>query len=281
MDRDPHALELAAQRLSIFPDRYYLVRASYRTLREQLARLGWDSVQGILMDLGVSSMQIDTPSRGFSFQSEGPLDMRFDPSQPTTAADLVNQLPEDELARILWEYGEEPHSRRIARGIVQSRPIHTTRQLAEVVQKHSRGERGRIHPATRTFQALRIAVNDELGELARALHAAERLLAPGGRLVVVTFHSLEDRIVKQFFASRQGRGGGGSRHAPLAEAPRPATFADVIRPVTPSQAELAVNPRARSAKLRAATRTDAPPREEDREVASLAMLPERPGRRGR
>jgi len=252
MDRDPHALELAAQRLSIFPDRYYLVRASYRTLREQLARLGWDSVQGILMDLGVSSMQIDTPSRGFSFQSEGPLDMRFDPSQPTTAADLVNQLPEDELARILWEYGEEPHSRRIARGIVQSRPINTTRQLAEVVQKHSRGERGRIHPATRTFQALRIAVNEELQALTETLPQAVEALAPGGRLAVISFHSLEDRIVKQFFR-RESRDCICPPDQPVCTCGHKASIVEITRkPIEATPEEVQFNPRSRSARLRVA-----------------------------
>jgi len=197
-------------------------------------------------------MQIDTPSRGFSFQSEGPLDMRFDPSQPTTAADLVNQLPEDELARILWEYGEEPHSRRIARGIVQSRPINTTRQLAEVVQKHSRGERGRIHPATRTFQALRIAVNEELQALTETLPQAVEALAPGGRLAVISFHSLEDRIVKQFFR-RESRDCICPPDQPVCTCGHKASIVEITRkPIEATPEEVQFNPRSRSARLRVA-----------------------------
>ncbi|MFC0283940.1 16S rRNA (cytosine(1402)-N(4))-methyltransferase RsmH [Camelimonas abortus] len=283
LDRDPAAIAGGQALAERSGGRLTLVRSNFGDMEEAARALGLPPLDGVVLDIGVSSMQLDQAERGFSFRFDGPLDMRM-AGEGASAADLVNEESKERLADIIYHFGEERRARQVARAIVSARreaPIRTTRALADIVSRVVRAAPGAAHPATRTFQALRIAVNDELGELARALHAAERLLAPGGRLVVVTFHSLEDRIVKQFFASRQGRGGGGSRHAPLAEAPRPATFADVIRPVTPSQAELAVNPRARSAKLRAATRTDAPPREEDREVASLAMLPERPGRRGR
>jgi len=252
LDRDPQALELASQRLSVFGDRAILRQASYTTLLEQLKALGWSGVQGVLMDLGVSSMQIDTPERGFSFQTEGPLDMRFDPTQPTTAADLVNQLSETDLADLIFEYGEERNSRRIARAIIQARPIQTTTQLANVIQKAARGERGKIHPATRTFQALRIAVNEELKGLADTLPQAVAALAPGGRLAIISFHSLEDRIVKQFMR-RESRDCICPPEQPVCICGHKASIQEITRrPIVASEEEIAANSRARSARLRVA-----------------------------
>jgi len=198
LDLDPRALEIARQHLQAFGSRAIIRQASYTTLQDQLWELGWTAVQGIVLDLGVSSMQLDQAERGFSFQKDGPLDMRFSPQQTTTAAYLVNHLPEDELAEIIWRFGEEQQSRRIARAIVLARPLQTTLQLAEVIRK-AIGGRGRLHPATLTFQALRIAVNAELQSIAQVLPQAVDALAPGGRLAVISFHSLEDRLVKQFF----------------------------------------------------------------------------------
>jgi 16S rRNA (cytosine1402-N4)-methyltransferase len=201
-----------------------------------------------------------------------------------SAADIVNEAPEAELADIFYHYGEERRARAVARAVIEARrraPIRTTRALADLVAAHVRQEPGGIHPATRIFQALRIAVNDELGELVRALHAAERILSPGGRLVVVTFHSLEDRIVKQFFAARTGRVAASSRHLPRAEAAEPSFRAVTKGPVVPGEAELAQNPRARSAKLRAGERTDAPAQEPLDALMMLAALPRTAERRGR
>ncbi|QAA76975.1 MAG: 16S rRNA (cytosine(1402)-N(4))-methyltransferase [Candidatus Bipolaricaulis sibiricus] len=237
VDQDPYALALARERLSPFGDRVTLVRGNFRDLRALLAPLGLPALDGILLDLGASSLQFDAPDRGFSFRAEGPLDMRMDPDAPTTAADLVNGLPEPDLARLLWEYGEERYGRRIARAIVRARPLHTTGELASLVSRAYPPGRHRIHPATRTFQALRIAVNDELGALREALPAAVSLLASGGVLCVISFHSLEDRIVKHFL--REGALAG--RLEVLTK-----------KPITPAEEELARNPRARSAKLRAA-----------------------------
>jgi len=225
-------------------------------------RLGDKSADGVALDLGVSSMQLDEAERGFSFMRDGPLDMRMGGDGPT-AADLVNTLEHPELARIFWLYGEEKQSRRVATAIVRRRaeqPFERTLDLAEVVEKALGGRKGaKVHPATRTFQALRIAVNEELSELEAGLEAAERVLKAGGRIAVVTFHSLEDRIVKAFFAERAGRTPAGSRHAPpTAKGPDP-TFVLLFNGARgPSEAETAANPRARSAKLRAAIRTDAP-----------------------
>ena len=223
--------------------------------------LGLSGLDGVVLDIGVSSMQFDQAERGFSFRFDGPLDMRMGGDGPT-AADIVNGADEGDLADILFRYGDERASRRIARAICfdrKSAPFTSTRQLAEMIARVMPGKPGDIHPATRTFQALRIAVNDELGELHDALEAAERLLAPEGRLAVVTFHSLEDRIVKRFLQARAGRGEGGSRHLPAGAARPPATFALPGRqPVVPSAAEVEANPRARSAKLRVGARTAAP-----------------------
>ncbi len=236
-----------------------------------------------MLDIGVSSMQLDQAERGFSFRHDGPLDMRMERGGPS-AADLVNEAPEAELADIFYHYGEERRARAVARAIIEARRrarIETTRQLADLVAGIVRPEPGGIHPATRVFQALRIAVNDELGELVRALHAAERILAPGGRLVVVTFHSLEDRIVKQFFAARSGRASPAARVICPAVAAAPPSFEAVTRgPIVPGDAEIARNPRARSAKLRAGERTDAPAQAPSNALAMLAALPSTAEKRG-
>src|SRR5690606_36419329 len=235
-------------------------------------RLG--AVDGVALDLGVSSMQLDEPERGFSFRADGPLDMRMEGSAADrpSAAEVVNSLPEGELADIIYDYGEERRARQVARAIVAARaekPLARTAELAALVRgvvKPAKAEKGAkaIDPATRTFQALRIYVNDELGELERGLAAAEALLRPGGRLAVVTFHSLEDRIVKQFLRERSGREAAGSRHAPPAApgaAKTAATFTPLFRGTRrPEEAECCANPRARSAQLRAAERTAAPAR---------------------
>jgi 16S rRNA (cytosine1402-N4)-methyltransferase len=227
----------------------------------------------IVLDLGVSSMQLDEAGRGFSFRLDGPLDMRMGADGPS-AADVVAQASERDLADIVFHLGEERHARAVARAIVAARasaPIATTRALAEIVARVVRARPGAIHPATRTFQALRIFVNDELGELAAALAAAERILKPSGRLAVVSFHSLEDRIVKTFLAERS-RTAGVSRHLPDVAAPAPTFRLLTRRPVAPDDAETAANPRARSAKLRAAEREPAPPRALD----LAALLPPLP-----
>ncbi len=261
MDVDPMALELSRQRLAEFGNRVAIVQASYASLSEQLTKLDWWAVNGILLDLGVSSMQLETPERGFSFQSEAALDMRFDPSNPVRAADLVNDLPENELARLLFEYGEERAARRIARAIVKARPLETTTQLAECVarvpeagrrsvQKRRGSAKGRIHPATRTFQALRIAVNRELEALESVLPQALEALAPGGRLAVIAFHSLEDRIVKRFFRL-ESQGCLCPPQQPLCTCGHRAALVQINRkPIKPGAEELARNPRARSARLR-------------------------------
>ncbi len=252
LDLDPQALEIAHQRLIDFKGRYTLAQASYTTLLEQIARLNWDAVDGIVADLGVSSMQIDTPHRGFSFLKEGPLDMRFSPEQTLTAADLVNQLPEDELADILWRYGEERQSRKIARAIRLARPIGSTLHLAEVISKAIGGKHSRIHPATRSFQALRIAVNQELQSIETFLPQAVSALSPEGRLAVISFHSLEDRIVKQFFR-RESKDCICPPEQPICTCGHKASLKEVSRhPITATEQEIQFNPRARSARLRVA-----------------------------
>jgi len=255
-DRDPTVRRFAA---GLPEDRFRLVEARFS---EMDAVLGEGHADGVALDLGVSSMQIDEAERGFSFMQDGPLDMRMGSDGPT-AADLVNHAEQAELARIIFVYGEERESRRIARAIVRRReeqPFTRTLELAEFVEKALGGRRGaKIHPATRTFQGLRIAVNEELSELEAGLEAAERVLKVGGRLCVVTFHSLEDRIVKAFFAVRSGRTPGGSRHAPPVEQTQAPSFRMLFNNAQPpSEAETKANPRARSAKLRAAVRTEAP-----------------------
>ncbi len=261
IDRDPLAFELAAPWAASWGERLVLVPGTFSELDEHAAAAGYPGLDGVALDLGVSSMQLDRAERGFSFLREGPLDMRMGQEGPS-AADLVNDAPEALLADIIHFYGEERAARRIARAIVAERakaPIETTLRLAGIVESClPRKKPGQIHPATRTFQGLRIAVNDELGQLVAALAAAERALRPGGKLAVVTFHSIEDRIVKRFLAERSSAGGGGSRHAP-AEAVRDPGF--VLTPkkaIAPDADEIATNPRARSAKLRVATRTEAP-----------------------
>jgi 16S rRNA (cytosine1402-N4)-methyltransferase len=255
-DRDPTVRRFTAG----FPsDRFRLVEARFS---EMDAVLGEGGADGVALDLGVSSMQLDEAERGFSFMSDGPLDMRMGDQGPT-AADLVNTAEQTELARIIFVYGEERESRRIARAIVRRReeaPFTRTLELAAFVERALGGRRGaKTHPATKTFQALRIAVNEELSELEAGLVAAERTLKAGGRLCVVTFHSLEDRIVKSFLAVRAGKTPAGSRHAPpLAKGAEPSFQLLFNGAHAPSAAEVAANPRARSAKLRAAVRTDAP-----------------------
>ena len=250
LDVDPRALELANQRLLSFKDRYHLVLSSYTSLSSQLLALGRDHVDGIVIDLGVSSMQIDSPERGFSFQKDGPLDMRFSPSQPVSAADIVNTSSEKELADILWKYGEERNSYRIARAIIHHRPIDSTLALARVIAGTSEKSTGRIHPATRTFQALRIAVNQELESLEEFLPQAIRALAPGGRLAIISFHSLEDRIVKQFFR-QESRDCICPPGQFVCTCNHKATIIEINRhPIEADEKEKAENPRSRSAKLR-------------------------------
>jgi 16S rRNA (cytosine1402-N4)-methyltransferase len=261
IDRDP-TVQVHADRLSAaHPDRFRLLRGRFGDMAELLAGIGIEAVDGVTLDIGVSSMQLDQAQRGFSFQQDGPLDMRMGDTGET-AADLVNTRDEAELADIVYLYGEERRSRAVARAIVAARaegPITRTGELAAIVARVVRAAPG-IHPATRTFQALRIAVNDELGELRRGLVAAERVLRPEGRLAVVSFHSLEDRVIKRFLDRRCGKQAGGSRHMPAAEAaPRAPSFRLLHKGAeTAGAAETAVNPRARSAKLRAALRTEAP-----------------------
>ena len=253
IDVDPLAVALAGERLAEFGERVTLVQGNFADLEEIALEHGFSPVDGILLDLGLSSLQLEAAGRGFSFQLDGPLDMRFDPSRTTTAADLVNDLSVEELASILSRYGEEPQARRIARAIVAERPINTTGELAALV-KRTVGRRRRIHPATRTFQALRIAVNEELECLAKALPQALGLLMPGGRLVVISFHSLEDRLVKKFFR-RESRDCICPPEAPVCTCGHRATLGIVTRkPIRPSAEEVAANPRSRSAKLRIAFR---------------------------
>ncbi len=270
LDRDPSAI-IAGQALKQeFGGRLTLVESRFSELDAVATEQGVAPVDGVVLDIGVSSMQLDQAERGFSFMADGPLDMRMS-SSGTSAADIVNEFDEEDLANIIYALGDERRSRGIARFIVKARgenPITTTRALAEIVSRAVGGRRGDDqHPATKTFQALRIYVNDELGELARALAAAERVLKPGGRLVVVTFHSLEDRIVKRFFQERAGKESQGSRHLPPQSVKLRLPSFEIVnpRPLTPSKEELGVNPRARSARLRAGLRTEAPswPLEED------------------
>lgn len=243
IDCDPAALAAAAVRLAPYGDRVSLVRGSFRAIGRLATTAGFAQVQGVLLDLGVSSYQLDTPERGFSFQVNAPLDMRLDPDTPVTAAYLVNNLPEQELADLIFRYGEERGSRRIARAIVESRqrsPITTTGELAAIVSRALGGRRGRIHPATRTFQALRIVVNDELTSIETALPQIVELLAVGGRMAIIAFHSLEDRIVKHFMRNE-------------AQAGRLRII--TRKPVEASSDEQHANPRSRSARLRIAERT--------------------------
>jgi len=253
-DQDKQALEIAATNLIQFGSRVHLVNANFKHLVQTARRLNIPPVNGILLDLGVSSMQFDQPERGFSFQADGPLDMRMNPITGQTAADLVNTLPQDELANLIYKYGEERNSRRIARAMVQARPINSTRQLAEIVAKTARkprkAGRTKIHPATQTFQALRIAVNNELTVLEQVLPQALQLLKPKGRLAVISFHSLEDRIVKNFF-KQEAQDCICPPEQLICTCRHKATVNIITKkPISPTLAEIDVNSRARSAKLR-------------------------------
>jgi 16S rRNA (cytosine1402-N4)-methyltransferase len=252
-DLDSQALALARETLAPYGKRVILVQASYLSLLETMQHLGWSAVDGIVIDLGVSSMQLDTPERGFSFNNDAPLDMRFNRDVGLTAAQWINTTPEADLANLLFQYGEEPRARKIAKMIVQARPVTTTLELAGIVKKAYPGH-SRVHPATRTFQAIRIAVNDELSVLEQALPSAMQALRPGGRLAVISFHSLEDRIVKDFFR-RESKNWINPPYEKIYEVERNAALKEITRkPITPGPDEMALNPRARSAKLRVAER---------------------------
>ncbi|MGI9411373.1 MAG: 16S rRNA (cytosine(1402)-N(4))-methyltransferase RsmH [Hyphomicrobiaceae bacterium] len=279
-DRDPQAVHDGSALVQHYQPRLTLTLQRFGNLETALAPQDSTGVDGVVFDIGVSSMQLDQAERGFSFQHDGPLDMRMfaygdrDDEQRPTAADLVNTLDQNRIADILYHFGEERRARAIAAAIVLARsaePLTRTSQLADLCARvYGRRPNDGIHPATRTFQALRIAVNDELGELARGLAAAERILSPGGRLVIVTFHSLEDRIVKRFLAARSGKSASTSRHLPeMIQFDAPSFQIINQRPLRPSNQEIASNPRARSAKLRWAVRTEAPAHELD--PASLGV----------
>src|SRR4051794_12740956 len=263
-DRDPDAIQEGA---SLVPDpiqsgHLTLINERFSQMDRVLAERGIGHVDAIALDIGVSSMQLDRADRGFSFSADGPLDMRMSRSG-LTAAEFLNSADEAEIARILREYGDEPRARSIARAIVAARPLERTAELAAIVRRAAGFRPGqKTDPATRTFQAIRIHLNAELDELGDGLAAAERALRPGGRLAVVTFHSLEDRIVKRFFRERSGATPAGSRHRPIMVDPNEPTFERVAKPVSPTERELEVNPRARSATLRSAVRTSAPARKD-------------------
>ena len=266
IDRDPLAFEMARDWIGDYGDRIVPVADTFSNLDSHGAAL-----DGVVLDLGVSSMQLDRAERGFSFLRDGPLDMRMS-QDGVSAKDLVNSADEAELADILYLYGEERASRRIARAIVAARPLDTTLQLARVVEGClPRAKPGQSHPATRTFQALRIAVNDEYGELASGLMAAERALAPGGQLAVVTFHSVEDRMAKRLLQARSGQTANANRFAPALEEVTPAFTQASRKAIAPDASEIAANPRARSAKLRVATRTDAPAEPVDRKSLGMPL----------
>jgi 16S rRNA (cytosine1402-N4)-methyltransferase len=274
IDRDQSAVAAGVPLVEEFHGRLTLAEDRFSRLDDVARDLGFASADGVVLDVGVSSMQLDEAGRGFSFRSDGPLDMRMERRGPS-ASDVVNTLPEEELSRVISTLGEERRARAVARAIVEARktaPIQTTGALADIVRSKVHSKPGDIDPATRTFQALRIYVNDELAELAGALAAAERILAPGGRLVVVAFHSLEDRLVKTFLTTRS-RAAASSRHQPEARA-LPATFRLLTKKVlAPSADETAANPRARSAKLRAAERTETAARADDPLAEAIAGLP--------
>ncbi|NOX62508.1 MAG: 16S rRNA (cytosine(1402)-N(4))-methyltransferase RsmH [Chloroflexi bacterium] len=253
LDADPRAIERAKRRLARFGDRVTLVQANFRHLSETAKAHRFEQVDGVLFDLGVSSHQLDDAVHGFSFLREGPLDMRLNPASGPSAAEIVNSLDERALADIIHRFGEERRSRRIARAIVAARPIHTTTELAQIIERAVGGRRGaRLHPATRTFQALRIYVNDELAALQEALPQALDLLKPGGLLVVIAFHSLEDRIVKQFMR-RESRDCICPPNSPICQCNHRAQIEELFRKgLTPTPEEIVQNPRSRSARLRAA-----------------------------
>jgi 16S rRNA (cytosine1402-N4)-methyltransferase len=262
IDRDPQAIRRGAALAARHPGRLQLIEGRFGDMEGLVRATTPDPIAGVALDLGVSSMQLDNGERGFSFRLDGPLDMRMG-QDGTSAAELISGLEEGDLAELIRNFGEERYARRVARAIVAARrraPIRRTGELADVVRAAVPQREPGLDPATRTFQALRIAVNDELGELDRGLAAAERLLMPGGRLAVVAFHSLEDSRVKAFLRHRSGKAPGGSRHLPPAAGTLPPTFKLLTRrPVRPNAEEIARNPRARSARLRAAERTAAPP----------------------
>lgn len=269
IDRDRTALARGEKLAADYGARFVRLHGCFGDVAALLAAQGVDQIDGLVVDLGVSSMQLDEAARGFSFRFDAPLDMRMDRDGGVTAADLVRTLPQDDLANIIYQYGEERLSRRIARAIVMHRaeaPIETTGQLAAIVRAVvPRHPKDQIDPATRTFQALRIAVNDELGEVRRVLLAAEQLLRPGGRLVVVSFHSLEDGIVKQFLTARSGRSARGSRFLPesVSDHSDPSFTLPSKKAIFPSASEIAVNPRSRSARMRVGIRTASPARPDD------------------
>lgn len=263
IDRDPDALNRGRALADRFPGRLRLLAGRFGDMVQLLTAEGVRHVDGVVLDIGVSSMQIDDRTRGFSFLRDGPLDMRME-REGRSAADIVNMMPEKELAELILSFGEERHARRIARAIVEARtnrPLSRTLQLADIIRAVIPRANDGIDPATRTFQALRIYINDELGELERGLRAAEVLLKPGGHLAVVAFHSLEDRIVKTFVRGRSGQAARPSRHVPESTTPTPRhpTFNDMTRrPIVPDESEVRRNARSRSARLRVAERTSAP-----------------------
>jgi 16S rRNA (cytosine1402-N4)-methyltransferase len=249
-DLDPQALALARETLAPHEQRVLLVQRSYTQLNKTLQEIQWHLVNGIVLDLGVSSMQFDTPERGFSFRADAPLDMRFSPSQQESAAEIINTYSEAELAEIIFRYGEERASRQIAKAIVRERPIRTTTELATLISATLHRKHQRVHPATRTFQALRIAVNDELGAIENVLPQAIDALAPGGRLAVISFHSLEDRLVKRYFR-RESKDCICPPRQPVCTCEHQAHITEITRkPIRPGDEEIAENPRARSARLR-------------------------------
>ena len=273
VDRDPLAFEMAADWIGDYGDRIETVAGVFSKLDEY----GHD-LDGVVLDLGVSSMQLDIAERGFSFMRDGPLDMRMSQEGPS-AADLCNEADEAELADIIYLYGEERASRRIAKAILAARPLSTTLELSKVVESClPRAKPGQSHPATRTFQALRIAVNNEYGELADGLMAAERALKPGGKLAVVTFHSVEDRMVKRFLQARSGNTANANRYAPETAQVTPAWRTEKRTAIGPDAQELAENPRSRSAKLRVAIRTDAPAEDIDPAALGMPMKKKKGGR---
>jgi 16S rRNA (cytosine1402-N4)-methyltransferase len=251
-DRDPQALVMAKQNLTEFGERVIFIKDTYQHVQLHLNNLNWQGVDGILIDLGLSSMQLDTPERGFSFREDGPLDMRFDPDQALTAADLVNESTREELADLIFTYGEEKQARKIADAIIANRPLVGTKDLAKIVKKVARNPKSKIHPATRTFQALRIVVNQELDALQAFLPKALDSLNTGGRLAIIAFHSLEDRIVKQFFRM-ESRDCVCPPEVPICVCEHQARIKELNRrPIRPEESELIQNPRARSARLRVA-----------------------------
>ena len=274
LDRDQTAIALGADLVATMNGRLVLVQEHFSNLDKAAQRFGFDALDGVLLDLGVSSMQLDEGERGFSFRHDGPLDMRMGGEGPS-AADIVNQWPEADLARVLSALGEERRSRAVARAIVQARlesPISRTGQLAEIIRRVVHARPDEIDPATRSFQALRLLVNEELEEVARALHAAERILKPGGRLAVIAFHSLEDRIVKTFLTAR-ARAASPSRHRPDIAKAAPTFELSQKKAIVASDEEVRENPRARSAKLRVAVRTDAAVPADDPLAGLMANIP--------